>query len=349
MKKLFDFTIDLKVRLFYVLAWTACVANTIGYLTNALLYGITIATLFPFCCALIIYIASAYGIRTGNTKFPSLVILAICALLEFPVLYCFYGPYQLPYMLLGIVTAVLFLDGVWRIAGPCILVLFDSALIIWKLNNPDFFSAFSAKENIISVVITFLIACYSIIAMLTLLLRQHEEQQKRMHELAEELQLMANLDPLTQLYNRRYLTQYLQKKIACGDSSFAVVLLDLDDFKSINDTYGHMFGDEVLQTFAKILLKHMKGHGIATRFGGEEFMLVFHTTDKNELQKVLELCSIDFKEYGIVSKNLPMTFSGGVSVFHHEDMLVKLFNLADERLYEAKNTGKKHIVYDKNI
>lgn len=349
MKKLFDFNIDLKIRLFYVLAWTACIANTLGYITNAFLYGMTVATLFPFFCALVIYAASAYGIITKNTKIPVVIILVICTLLEFPVLFCLYGLSRLSYMMLGVVAVTLFAEGVSRIAVTSLLILFDGALIVWKASNPAFFSAVALEDSTASAVITFLIACYSITVMLSILLRQHLEQQRCMKQMTADLELMANLDPLTQLYNRRYLTQYLQKKIACGDSSFAVVLLDLDDFKSINDTYGHMFGDEVLQTFAKILLKHMKGHGIATRFGGEEFMLVFHTTDKNELQKVLELCSIDFKEYGIVSKNLPMTFSGGVSVFHHEDMLVKLFNLADERLYEAKNTGKKHIVYDKNI
>lgn len=348
MKRLFDFKIDLKIRLFYVLAWTACIANTIGYVTNALLYGMSMATLFPFCCALIIYTASAYGVTTGNTKIPVYIILSICNLIEFPVLYCLYGPYRLSYMILGIVATVLFLEGKWRIVETSLLVLLDSILIIWKTTNPEFFSAFAAEESTLSVIITFLIACYSMIAMLIILLNQHAEQQKCMNQMTDELQLMANLDPLTQLYNRRYLTQYLQQKITNGEVAFAVALLDLDDFKHINDTYGHMFGDEVLQTFSNILLRHMKGHGIATRFGGEEFMLVFNTTDKPTMEKVLEQCITDFRQYGMSAKQMPMTFSGGVSVFHHEDMLVKLFNVADENLYQAKNTGKKHVVFDEN-
>lgn len=346
MKKLFDFNIDLKIRLFYVLAWTACIANTLGYLTNALLYGMTMATLFPFCCALIIYAASAYGIITENTKIPVIVILVICALIEFPVLYCLYGLSRLPYMMLGIVAVTLFVEDISRIAVTSLLILFDGILIVWRMSSPDFFSAFALEDSALSAVITFFIACYSITVMLYILLRQHLEQQRSLKKMAADLEMMANLDPLTQLYNRRYLTQYLEQKIADEDVTFTVVLLDIDDFKSINDTYGHMFGDDVLQTFSKILLKHMKGHGIVTRFGGEEFMLVFNTTDKAQMQKILSQCASDFKQYGMSTRKIPMTFSGGASVFHQEDMLVKLFNLADKCLYQAKNEGKKHVVYD---
>lgn len=345
MDKLFDLKIDLKIRLFYVLAWTACIANTLGYLTNALLYGFTAATLFPFCCALVIYAASAYGLITKRTKVPVILILLICNLLEFPVLYCLYGAYRLSYMILGIVTTALFLDSIRGVVTTGLLILFDCSLVFWKLRTPAFFSAFASEDTPVSVIVTFLIACVSIAVMLNILLRQHKEQQQRMTDMTQELQLMANLDPLTQLYNRRYLTQYLEKKITSGESAFAVVLLDIDDFKKINDTYGHLFGDEVLQTFSKILLRHIRGHGIATRFGGEEFMLVFHSTDQNEMQHVLDHCAYDFKQYGMSTKQLPMTFSGGSSVFHNEDMLIKLFNAADERLYQAKNTGKKHVVY----
>lgn len=346
MKKLFDFNIDLKIRLFYVLAWTACIANTLGYITNALLYGMTAATMFPFCCAVIIYAASTYGIITKKTKIPSIIILVICALLEFPVLFCLYGLSRLSYMMLGVVAVTLFAEGVSRIAVTSLLILFDAALIVWKMSNPEFFSAIALEDSAVSAVITFLIACYSIAVMLSILLRQHLEQQRCLKKMTADLERMANLDPLTQLYNRRYLTQYLEEKIANREVTFAVALLDIDDFKSINDTYGHMFGDDVLQTFSKILLEHMKGHGIVTRFGGEEFMLVFNTTDKAQMQKTLSRCASDFRQYGMSTRKMPMTFSGGVSVFHHEDMLVKLFNIADKHLYQAKNEGKKQVVYD---
>lgn len=346
MDKLFDIYIDLKLRLFYVLAMTACIANTLGYISNALLYGMTMATFFPFCCALVIYAASIYGVRTGHTKIPVLLILCICDIVEFPVLYCIYGAYRLPYMMLGIVATVLFLEGTRRIVFGGLLVVYNCLFIVWRAADPEFFVTFMQHDSWISVLITLLIACSSIVAMMSILLRQHDEQRKRMEHMTEELQKMVHLDPLTQLYNRRYLTQFLERKIANGELDFAVVLLDIDNFKYINDTYGHVYGDEVLQAFAKILMRHIKGRGIVTRFGGEEFMLVFHSARKDGMQKVLDQCASDFKQYGMSTKGMPITFSGGVAAFHDEDMLVKLFNAADERLYEAKHTGKKHVVYE---
>lgn len=88
---------------------------------------------------------------------------------------------------------------------------------------------------------------------------------------------MVHLDPLTKLYNRRFLTEHLDEKITRGDNEFAVALLDIDDFKKINDTYGHVYGDETLTSFAKIMMKHMEEQGIAARFGGVE---VFQQEDR---------------------------------------------------------------------
>lgn len=346
MNKLLDFRIDLKLRLFYVLSMTACIANTLGYVTNAILYGIAIETIFPLCCALIIYGASAYGIYNGKTRIPIAIILVICNVIEFPVLYCMCGPYRLAYMILGIVATMLFLEGRKQMIATSMLIMYDCVFIIWKMIRPDFFAAFAVEDSVTSAIITFLIAGSSIAAMLGILIKQHEEQQKCMKGMTKELQRMANIDPLTQLYNRRYLTQYLEEKEKESGSGFTVILLDIDDFKGINDTYGHMFGDEVLQTFSEILLRHMKGYGIVTRFGGEEFMLVFNSGDKEEIQKVLKVCAREFKQYGMERKKIQMTFSGGVAVYQKEEMLTTLFNTADERLYRAKKAGKKQVVFN---
>ena len=67
-------------------------------------------------------------------------------------------------------------------------------------------------------------------------------QQLQLQEMSDELQEMVHLDPLTKLYNRRFLTEHLDEKITRGDNEFAVALLDIDDFKKINDTYGHAYG-----------------------------------------------------------------------------------------------------------
>ena len=118
-------------------------------------------------CAVIIYAASAYGIKTKKTKIPVVLILVICDLIEFPVLYCSYGFYRLSYMVLGIVATTLFLEDKWRIKGTSALILFDLVFIVWRQRDPAFFAAFAGKENMSSVVITFLIAGSSILMLLS--------------------------------------------------------------------------------------------------------------------------------------------------------------------------------------
>lgn len=345
MKRLFDYTVDLKLRLFYVLACTACVANTIGYVSNAILYGFTLPTLFPFGCALVIYSVSMYGFITQKTKASTIVILFICNMIEFPILYFSYGPYQLSYMILGLVATALFVEDAHRFRNTFFLILFDCLCILLKICFPNIFLPLTAKESTLSIEITFLIATMSILALLCILLRQYNEQQDHLKKMAADLENMANLDPLTQLYNRRYLTQYLENKIKNKEHEFTVVLLDIDDFKLVNDQFGHTFGDEVLVEFSNILLKHVQKSGIVTRYGGEEFMLVMNSVDKDFIQGLLEKCSSDFKEYGKVTRNLNLTFSGGVAKYKNEGRLVELFDFADVCLYQAKRSGKAKVVF----
>ena len=108
---------ELKIRLFYVLSITAIVANTIGFISNAIIYGFTSITIFTLVCAIIMYIAGIMGMYTKNSKLPSVIILVLGNIIEFPVLYLVYGAYYILYMILGIVSTVLFLEEKWQIIG----------------------------------------------------------------------------------------------------------------------------------------------------------------------------------------------------------------------------------------
>ena len=100
-----------------------------------------------------------------------------------------------------------------------------------------------------------------IVMMSIILMKHYRLQQDKLSELANQLQEMAHLDPLTHIYNRRYLVEYLNKKKKIENQEFAVVLLDIDDFKSINDQYGHIYGDQTLQAFSDSMKKNMDNKG----------------------------------------------------------------------------------------
>lgn len=122
----------LKIRLFYVLSITAIVANTIGFISNAIIYGFTSITIFTLVCAIIMYIAGIMGMYTKNSKLPSVIILVLGNIIEFPVLYLVYGAYYILYMILGIVSTVLFLEEKWQIIGSLFIFFMMELLFILK-------------------------------------------------------------------------------------------------------------------------------------------------------------------------------------------------------------------------
>ena len=336
---------ELKIRLFYVLSITAIVANTIGFISNAIIYGFTNITLFTLVCDLIMIILGIQGMYFKKYYVPATVILLFCNFIEFPILYIAYGAYYILYMVLGIIATVLFLENKGRLIGPIIITLFDGILIFSRINYSHLFKSIEQVENLPGILVTYFITLTSMITMTVILMNYYVRQQDQLTELSKELQNMANLDPLTYLYNRRYLVNYINEKMKDEKQEFAIALLDIDDFKMINDCYGHIFGDETLQKLANILLSHMKGKGIATRFGGEEFMLVFHSCDKELIENTLNEISKEFKQFGMESKGIAFSFSGGVETYYHEDEIVKLFNNADHKLYDAKHHGKNKVIF----
>ena len=179
------------------------------------------------------------------------------------------------------------------------------------------------------------------------------EKYDEITKLQEKLREQAIRDPLTGLHNRRYLDETLERELARAKREsyqLCVILIDLDFFKKVNDTYGHLAGDEVLKTFAHLLHDHTRGSDIACRYGGEEFMLMMPKMPPeaaveraNLLREKFAATKIPFGEAQIST-----TLSLGISVFPaHGDAPDELTNNADQALYIAKSEGRNRaIVYN---
>lgn len=161
-----------------------------------------------------------------------------------------------------------------------------------------------------------------------------------------ELLNQTTLDGLTRIYNRRYFENLILKEInrsARYGNFFSILLLDIDDFKQINDTRGHMTGDRVLEDFAALMKDHLRAEDVAARYGGEEFVILLPQTDtegaKGFGQRLLKK-SAHHKYPGGVS----VSFSGGVATYpDHGYSRDDLVYLADKGLYASKLEGKNRI------
>jgi diguanylate cyclase (GGDEF)-like protein len=174
------------------------------------------------------------------------------------------------------------------------------------------------------------------------------ERSHAIEALAQALKTLkeeAIRDPLTNLYNRRFLRDTLSRELmraARENIRVAVIMIDLDHFKRVNDTAGHAAGDLVLTKIAALLKRHIRGTDIACRFGGEEFTLVLpNATLQSARSRAEAICSAIREESG---RLMGVTASLGVAVFpDHAAEPESLLRAADEALYEAKGRGRNQV------
>jgi two-component system cell cycle response regulator len=163
---------------------------------------------------------------------------------------------------------------------------------------------------------------------------------------------LAVTDELTGLYNRRYFDRHLAlmlEKARDQQRDMAVMLIDMDFFKSVNDTHGHNTGDAVLKEFALRLRRNIRGVDLACRFGGEEFVVLMPDTDYRQAQGVAERVRLAVAESPFDAAGLPLAVTVSVGVALNEsdaDTPEMLLKRADVALYRAKREGRNRVVFD---
>lgn len=158
-------------------------------------------------------------------------------------------------------------------------------------------------------------------------------------------------DPLLGIYNRKYFYDYVEKQINMyHNQPFGIVMIDFDDFKSVNDMYGHQYGDEVLISTARIVKEGIDEKDVFARYGGEEFIIyISDMSDKNEVFKkidnIREKVEKNFIKYRSIKNNITASF--GVSFYPESgNTLESIIRKADHALYAAKRYGKNKVIME---
>ena len=177
------------------------------------------------------------------------------------------------------------------------------------------------------------------------------KKELKMQELISELKLLASTDPMTKLYNRRHFNNMVESVFELhkreGDS-LAILMLDIDKFKNVNDTYGHKVGDEVIIALADELRSSQRKSDIICRYGGEEFVVVLPKSSLEGIKIVAEKLRLSISSLEIDLKNakkLKFTVSIGVSCvdFEKESTIEQALKRADNALYVAKDSGRNRV------
>lgn len=168
---------------------------------------------------------------------------------------------------------------------------------------------------------------------------------KRRQELEEDLRTLASTDKLTGIFNRRALDEAIRKEIERAKRyrhPMSLILFDIDNFKNINDVFGHQVGDAVLSELSRLVGGKIRVHDVFARWGGEEFVILGVSSDMDGCLRLAE------KLRGIIENHSfpdigKMSCSFGVAVLHDDDTAVSLVKRADEALYRAKQGGRNRV------
>lgn len=180
--------------------------------------------------------------------------------------------------------------------------------------------------------------------------RQMREQLVQISQLQERLREQAERDPLTGLSNRRHLDRILTEALQRTDASgvaLAVMMIDIDHFKQINDTHGHAAGDQVLREVAVLLRRHAGTDGVAARYGGEEFVLALPGYSQADALRLAQTICGEFEALQMLAGDqvLRATLSMGVAATPgHGTDREHLLRMADGALYAAKTGGRNRVV-----
>lgn len=249
---------------------------------------------------------------------------------------------------LTIVATALFADQsltVWSGIAVAILTVID--LVRYHFEYTDSVAGLNWVGELSIFLLLIILLCVMVVivnthtkALMSSIMGSYNRQVTLMSELM--------IDPMTGLYNRRSFEDSLEKEIESVEQTGAksyVTIFDIDHFKEVNDTYGHSNGDIVIKALCKMMKEKSKDMGLAFRYGGEEFVILFHDVELSKVMNVVEDIRTEFRCYYFHFMNKDgITCSCGVAEYIRGESSKAWFNRADSALYQAKESGRNRTV-----
>lgn len=299
-------------------------------------------------CLLIIVMAILGFVTKKNTNhlanFICICINFILFPLEFWATGGIYGGMAF-YFILGVFLCAILLVGKSRYFITISAIIFDIVLTIVTSNNPSLVLQLTPQALQNSIISSFLIVSLFISVVSYFISFQYQKSHEKITELNELLAEQAIKDDLCKIYNRRHIISRLEdmannyKK----DQSVFLEMFDLDDFKYVNDNFGHIIGNEMLKKFSMILLDETNNIGVVGRYGGEEFLVLLNNCDEKTADKVAEKvrsrCEIEL----VLPDKKALTVSVGLLKYDPHWQVDKYISYLDEKMYAAKAKGKNQV------
>ncbi|MHC1695575.1 MAG: GGDEF domain-containing protein [Eubacteriales bacterium] len=249
-------------------------------------------------------------------------------------------------MLLTVVYSDYILTTITAVTGIAAKVL-SELFIVW---DPNKYRPMDSELNTFNFIISNCILIAFLITCLIVIRFEREKNTASIQKEIERFKMRRKLltDELTQVYNRTALrTAFQDMENDNTSNSYVFVMMDMDNFKTLNDTLGHHKGDDSLKVFGGILKKHC-GDAVPIRFGGDEFCVLFKNKSIQQVRKSCESIQRELRESCATQSGEPLTVSVGIASYDKGLTAAQLLKNSDIALYKAKETRDTICVYEQN-
>lgn len=347
----FGNTLPFNYRIYMIFFFECFLLSIVSATTNTLLHkglpGIVFQWAFIAYCVVVLLLPVRW--RIAVTK-PTLLFVAY---LYIPFLFFqtagYHGTAAL-FSLLGLFLLAIVFYGRQRVLLIAANIMLWMAICVLQFRYPQLVVAHGSEQaKLIDYLVAMSLSGIGI-ALLGVYVRDtYQEEQRRIHGLLKseeennrQLEKLSNADALTGAYNRRFLTQYFAREQEARKRS--VMMLDIDHFKQVNDTWGHSFGDEVLIRFAAAVQENLRKNDVLARTGGEEFVVVLAGMELERAYEIAERIRSAIEDM-LFSNDVHITVSIGLVQAHLGEGIDSLLRRADKCLYSAKRAGRNRVVY----
>ena len=346
----FSFERSLTRRVNLIMLISAIAGNIVGAFESLFIDLPIFAKILPIAAVVILIILLIIGFNTKKTRVLNFISIFITTSIIFPLMFFANGGFQsgMPfYLLVSSVFIVVGLKGIPRL----ILFVIDLTEIVLLcsiyFNHPELFPVIDPGVQAFDISSSLVFAFLIMFFFAFFVKKQHEYDSKKIKEFSELYKKQANTDELTGLYNRRYFKEFLKIAISTfGDTGkLHLAMFDIDDFKVINDKFGHLYGDEVLKKFSNILVDESFDSIFACRYGGEEFLILIPKRTAEEALEVVERILQKTRDTIKYEENHSVTVSAGFITYSKDMSYEKLLQTVDANLYKAKFSGKNKVAW----
>lgn len=336
-------------KVFFWVAFIGTLFSLFTFVINAFLgLGLTMVFVSVFT-TLACLLTMIYSVKTGDYISSAFTLFHALILIIIPFLWIHNAGSKGPTPYLFIFLIILF--GVIMNWGTTVYMFFVQVLsfgllIGIELNYPHLITGYSSEfVRAMDLFITAIMIGLFLLIIIRQAMREYRSKISELNNVQTNLYDLSMRDELTGVHNRRYIMKRIQDELGVeNEDKISIIMLDIDNFKSINDQYGHQIGDEVICGVSLLIHSLIRPNDVIARIGGEEFLVMLHNTGKEDAIRRGESMRKKIERHDWSSENLKVTVSGGVHECSKGDTLGDVLNDVDQHLYHAKASGKNQIV-----